>query len=273
MIGHSYSCFMFNINLTKQTITMNRKINRRTRRMATQVIDFNPNDIYNIKTSETTSGNLCKTDQNQFNCQISNLLKQHETKGAENKESVNSESKFVKKEGTKHETNKQEQIHSTDSNDALVSYKAIGAVALKSKDKAVSETFCKKEVAERKNAIKLRTNEKEKVKNNTMSTIIVDRIPTPTSIGVEQRQFAFKDLLNKFKKIESESFKRFEKKTSSELTNLDSNENVETERIPVNVNQPQQIITNEDSLFSLRRPVEIAERAFDFKKLISIFNK
>jgi hypothetical protein len=43
--------------------------------------------------------------------------------------------------------------------------------------------------------------------------------------------------------------------------------------MPVNVNQSQQIITNEDSLYSMRRPVEIAERAFDFKKLISIFNK
>jgi hypothetical protein len=67
--------------------------------------------------------------------------------------------------------------------------------------------------------------------------------------------------------------KRFEKKTSSEPTNLDPNENVETERTPVNVNQSNSIITNEDSLYSLRRPVEIAERAFDFKKLISIFNK
>jgi hypothetical protein len=253
---------------------MNRKINRRTRRMATQVIDFNPNDIYNVNISETTGGNLCKTDQNQFNSQISNLLKRHETKVAENKESVNCESKNVIKEDKKHETNKQEQINSNNSNDKLVSHKAIAAGVLKSEEnKVVSKTFCKKEATERKDVIKQSTNNKEKIKNNTMSTIIVDRIPTTTSIGVEQRQFAFKDLLNKFKKIESESFKRFEKKTSSELTNLDLNETVETKRIPVNVNQRNSVTTNIDSIYSLRRPVEIAERAFDFKKLMSIFNK
>jgi hypothetical protein len=253
---------------------MNRKINRRTRRMATQVIDFNTDDIHKIETSETTSRSPCKTDQNQFNSQISKLLKQHETDGAANKESVNCESKNVTKEETKHETNKQEQINSTDADGNLVRHKVIAVTVLKlEEDKVVSERLCKKEATERKDVIKLRTNEKEKVKNNTISTILVDRIPTPTSIGVEQRQFAFKDLLNKFKKIESASSKRFEKKTSSELTNLDPNENVETKRMPVNVNQSNSIITNEDSLYSLRRPVEIAERAFDFKKLISIFNK
>jgi hypothetical protein len=240
--------------------------------MATQVIDFNPNDIQKIETLETTSGSPCKTDQNQFNRQISKLLKQHETEGAENKESVNCEIKNVIKEETKHETNKQEQIISKDLND--VSYKAIGAGVLKLKeDKVVSETFCKKKATERKDVTKLRTNENEEVKNNTMSTVTVDRIPITTSIGVEQRQFAFKDLLNKFKKIENESLKRFEKKTSSELTNLDPNENVETEGIPVNINQSHTIVSNEASIYSMRRPVEIAERAFDFKKFISFFNK
>jgi hypothetical protein len=241
--------------------------------MATQIIDFNPNDIHNIKTSETTNGSACKTDQNQFNRQISNLLKRHETEGTENKESVNFESKNVIKEETKHETNKQEQIYSTDSIDVPVSHKTIAAGVSKSKDKVVSKRLCKKKAKERKDVIKQSTKEMEKVKNNTISTIFVDRIPITTFIGSEQRQFAFKDLLNKFKKIESESLKRFEKKTSSELTNLDSNENVETERIPVNINQSHTIITNEDSIYILCRPVEIPERAFDFKILISIFNK
>jgi hypothetical protein len=200
------------------------------------------------------------------------LFKHHGKEGTENQESVNCESKNVKNEETKQETDKQEQIISKDSND--VSQKTISVVALKLEEgKVVFERLCKKEVTERKDFIKQSTDEKEKDKNNTMSTIIVDRIPTTTSIGVEQRQFAFKDLLNKFKKIESESLKRFEEKTSSELTNLDPNENVETERIPVNVNQSNSITTNKDSLYSLHRPVEIAERAFDFKKLVSIFNK
>jgi hypothetical protein len=202
------------------------------------------------------------------------LFKHHGKEGTEIKESVNFESKNVIKEEKKNEIKKQEQIHSNDSIDVPVSHEAIGAVALKLKeDKVVSETFCKKKATERKDVTKLRTNENEEVKNNTMSTVTVDRIPITTSIGVEQRQFAFKDLLNKFKKIENESFKRLEKKTSSELTNLDPYETVETKNIPVNVNQFNSIITNEDSLYSLRRPVEIAERAFDFKKLISIFNK
>jgi hypothetical protein len=252
---------------------MNRKINRRTRRMATQVIDFNPDDIHNIKTSETTSGSSCKTDQNQFNCQISNLLKRHETEGTEIKESVNFESKNVIKKETKHEIKKQEQIHSTDSNDVDVSRKAIDTVVLKLKDKVLSNRLCKKKAKERKDVIKQSTKEEEKVKNNTMLTILVDQMHTTTSVGVEERQFAFKDLLNKFKKIESKRTKRFEKKTSSELTNLDSKRNVETERIPVNINQPHTIISNEASIYSMRRPVEIVERAFDFKKLISIFNK
>jgi hypothetical protein len=200
------------------------------------------------------------------------LFKHHGKEGTENQESVNCESKNVKNEETKQETDKQEQIISKDSND--ISHKAIGAVVLKlDEDKVVSERLCKKEATERKDVTKLRTNENEEVKNNTIFTIIVDQIPTTTSIGVEQRQFAFKDLLNKFKKIESETSKRLEKKTSSELTNLDPNENVETERRPVNVNQFNSVTTNEDSLYSLHRPVEIAERAFDFKKLISIFNK
>jgi hypothetical protein len=157
---------------------MNRKINRRTRRMSTQVIDFNTDDIHKIETSETTSRSPCKTDQNQFNSQISKLLKQHETDGAANKESVNFESKNVIKKETKHETNKQEQIISKDLNDVLVSHKVIAVTALKlEEDKVVSERLCKKEVKERKDVIKQSTNNKEKIKNNTMSTIIVIEFP------------------------------------------------------------------------------------------------
>jgi hypothetical protein len=242
--------------------------------MSTQVIDFNPNDIHNVKISETTGRSLCKTDQNQFNSQISKLLKQHETEGTANKVSVNCESKNVIKEETKHETNKQEQINRNDADGNLVSHKAIAAGVLKSEEnKVVSERLCKKEATERKDFIKQSTDEKEKVKNNTMSIILVDRIPFITSVGIEQRQFAFKDLLNKFKKIESETLKRFEKKPSLELTNLGFNKNVETKRMPFNVNQFNSVTTNEYLLYSLRRLVEIAERTFDFKKLMSIFNK
>jgi Fe2+ transport system protein B len=157
---------------------MNRKIDRRTRRMATQVIDFNPNDINKIEKIETTGKSLCKTDQNQLNSQISLLFKHHRKEGAEITESVNCVSKNVIKEEKKNETNKQEQIHSTDADGNLVSHKAIAVTALKlEEDKVVSERLCKKEATERKDFIKQSTDEKEKVKNNTMSTILVDLIP------------------------------------------------------------------------------------------------